>query len=526
MAALQTQAGTAAASKPSATPVPQGEQPDKPQITRIQPSQSPTSPEPVQTSPTIQPTPDTAAPARPAKPGQQALATGQTGIQTPTQVPPEPTGEPPKTTSQATQKPRRAPPPPPAPTPLSLLDQAFARPYLLAVPVIVILLIGWGASRLRGRFRESKQGADEGAPAFAESDATANSPGTFSPAGTDSGLAARGGGDGDEVDPLEEAEIFLAYGRDEQAEELLQEAIAAHPARFEIHLKLLEIYVKQGNKDAFEKLARDIQQKSSSEGEIWDRVVKLGYAIDPDNPRYADGAGDEAERSDYAQTTGDMSASREHLDFDVGMDDHSESGTSTPAGTHIDLGANMAVEKSQVMDTQTIDVTNDSVGVDSDMNLDPPSLDPPSLDHGASALDLSADDSSNAIDFDSDTSGDEPAVTEQQEELGASSTDSGLDFDVNEMSFDAGGGEQSESSDVPALDLSGLSLDLDGTSTNEMESSGKDDKWFEVQTKFDLAKAYQEMGDNDGAREILKEVISEGDSEQKAAAESVLSSLE
>ena len=219
-----------------------------------------------------------------------------------------------------------------------------------------------------------------------------------------------------------------------------------------------------------------------------------------------------------------MSASREHLDFDVGMDDHSESGTSTPAGTHIDLGANMAVEKSQVMDTQTIDVTNDSVGVDSDMNLDPPSL-----DHGASALDLSADDSSNAIDFDfdsdSDTSGDEPAVTEQQEELGVSSTDSGLDFDVNEMSFDAGGGEQSESSDVPALDLSGLSLDLDGTSTNEMESSGKDDKWYEVQTKFDLAKAYQEMGDNDGAREILKEVISEGDSDQKVAAESVLSSL-
>ena len=110
--------------------------------------------------------------------------------------------------------------------------------------------------------------------------------------------------------------------------------------------------------------------------------------------------------------------------------------------------------------------------------------------------------------------------------MGASSTDSGLDFDVNEMSFDAGGGEQSESSDVPALDLSGLSLDLEGTSTNELESSGKDDKWYEVQTKFDLAKAYQEMGDNDGAREILKEVISEGDSEQKAAAESVLSSLE
>jgi pilus assembly protein FimV len=47
-----------------------------------------------------------------------------------------------------------------------------------------------------------------------------------------------------------------------------------------------------------------------------------------------------------------------------------------------------------------------------------------------------------------------------------------------------------------------------------------------VQTKFDLAKAYQEMGDKDGAREILKEVIAEGDAEQKAAAQAVLASLE
>ena len=77
----------------------------------------------------------------------------------------------------------------------------------------------------------------------------------------------------------------------------------------------------------------------------------------------------------------------------------------------------------------------------------------------------------------------------------------------------------------PALDLSGISLDLDETTASVPDASGKDDKWYEVQTKFDLAKAYQEMGDNDGAREILKEVISEGDSDQKVAAESVLSSL-
>ena len=79
---------------------------------------------------------------------------------------------------------------------------------------------------------------------------------------------------------------------------------------------------------------------------------------------------------------------------------------------------------------------------------------------------------------------------------------------------------------MPALDLSGISLDLDGASATTSDSADKDEKWYEVQTKFDLAKAYQEMGDKDGAREILQEVIAEGDSEQKAAAESVLASLD
>ena len=46
-------------------------------------------------------------------------------------------------------------------------------------------------------------------------------------------------------------------------------------------------------------------------------------------------------------------------------------------------------------------------------------------------------------------------------------------------------------------------------------AAAKDDKWYDVQTKFDLAKAYQEMGDKEGAREILREVIAEGDADRR-----------
>jgi pilus assembly protein FimV len=84
------------------------------------------------------------------------------------------------------------------------------------------------------------------------------------------------------------------------------------------------------------------------------------------------------------------------------------------------------------------------------------------------------------------------------------------------------------SSDILDFDLSGISLDLDSTATGLQTSPAgpiKNDHWFDVQTKFDLAKAYQEMGDKDSAREILKEVVAEGDVQQQADAKALLEVL-
>jgi pilus assembly protein FimV len=83
------------------------------------------------------------------------------------------------------------------------------------------------------------------------------------------------------------------------------------------------------------------------------------------------------------------------------------------------------------------------------------------------------------------------------------------------------------SSDILDFDLSSISLDLNSTATGMQSAPAplKNDHWFDVQTKFDLAKAYQEMGDKESAREILKEVIAEGDAQQQAEAKSLLEAL-
>lgn len=74
-----------------------------------------------------------------------------------------------------------------------------------------------------------------------------------------------------------------------------------------------------------------------------------------------------------------------------------------------------------------------------------------------------------------------------------------------------------------SLDLNLPSLDLGGVPPTP--SVAHDARWQEVATKFDLAKVYKEMGDKDGAREILQEVIREGDAQQQEEAKALLASL-
>ena len=77
--------------------------------------------------------------------------------------------------------------------------------------------------------------------------------------------------------------------------------------------------------------------------------------------------------------------------------------------------------------------------------------------------------------------------------------------------------------------IEGLDLALEGDPKTLPSGAAKDQEknghWYDVQTKFDLAKAYQEMGDRDGAREILQEVVKEGDGEQQVQAKKLLDSL-
>lgn len=96
--------------------------------------------------------------------------------------------------------------------------------------------------------------------------------------------------DTNEVDPVAEADVYIAYGRDAQAEEILKEALRTHPDRHPVRLKLLEIYATRKDARAFELQARELHALTNGQGDDWAHAAALGLGIDPQNPLYANAA--------------------------------------------------------------------------------------------------------------------------------------------------------------------------------------------------------------------------------------------
>ncbi|WP_211172343.1 FimV/HubP family polar landmark protein [Massilia forsythiae] len=93
--------------------------------------------------------------------------------------------------------------------------------------------------------------------------------------------------DTNEVDPVAEADVYIAYGRDAQAEEILKEALRTHPDRMPVRLKLLEIYAARKDLRAFETQAGEVYGMTRGQGGEWAQAAALGLSIDPHNPLYA-----------------------------------------------------------------------------------------------------------------------------------------------------------------------------------------------------------------------------------------------
>lgn len=93
--------------------------------------------------------------------------------------------------------------------------------------------------------------------------------------------------DTNEVDAVAEADVYIAYGRDEQAEEILQDALRTHPERNALRVKLLEIYASRKDVQKFGKLAADLYGITHGTGDEWMQAAQLGQMLEPANLLYS-----------------------------------------------------------------------------------------------------------------------------------------------------------------------------------------------------------------------------------------------
>lgn len=184
--------------------------------------------------------------------------------------------------------------PEPVPEP-SFLDSLLSSVDLLMLGGAAgIALLGSGWMYLRNKRRRDLDSFERGiltSGGLRANTVFGNTTGTASTADTsfltDFAQSADGSMiDTNDVDPIAEAEVYMAYGRDAQAEEILKDAISKEPKRYELHLKLLEMYAARKDISAFEAIAGELYTTLGADDPTWAKVAELGVTVEPDNPLY------------------------------------------------------------------------------------------------------------------------------------------------------------------------------------------------------------------------------------------------
>ncbi|MEA1890031.1 MAG: FimV/HubP family polar landmark protein [Pseudomonadota bacterium] len=383
----------------------------------------------------------------------------------------------------------------------------------------------------------------------------------------------------DEVDPLAEAEVYMAYGRDEQAEEVLKEAAGKNPDRHELKLKLLEIYQSRKDVSSFETLAEELYPADGNiPMNVWAKVVEMGKIVNPDNPLFQGDLklqeetlfGDKDRKEDVPlsdlldtdtveteeanlmdalnkdeepediteEITEESFVETDEMEviegFELPVEEKADNETAESSDTK---GDDFPEPDEEVLNLDLGDFTPDEAHETNSFDLDSLELNLAELEGDTEESDETSEES---IDFNldgidlelDDTSESEGSIAEITDIEGIEDLDLDLGSEEN-VSDTAEVSIQDET--LEFADLGDLALDesdsgLGGSDIGTVDESaempaGANETWDEAGTKLDLARAYIEMDDKDSAQSILEEVAKEGTDNQKNEARDLLNQI-
>ena len=415
--------------------------------------------------------------------------------------------------SPVAKKPVVAPTPPEP----SLIDELTDNPLVLPGAGLLLLLLGaFGFYRYRAQhknavnvdssFLESRLqpdsffGASGGQRVDTSEGRATGSSLVYSP----SQLDAAG-----DVDPVAEADVYLAYGRDLQAEEILKEAMRTTPRRVAIHSKLMEIYAKRRDIKAFAVVAAEAFNLTQGQGPEWVHISDLGRNLDPGNPMYQPGgqpnvaikASEEIAQNTAAAAFGsstipqmppshpEVAAVPMDLDLDFSIGD--EPAAAPPALTPAPAPAVAVAPAHQTEPTVAMQLPPDPIfkGLEMDFSLDDTVAIKPTPETPVAPKPAAQPAAAPPI----------PVVAAPDNGM--------LEFDLGSLSLDLSG-PTTESPLLAASDASALSVSGDP-----------------LETKFALAEEFRTLGDTDGARSLAEEVAAQAKGPLKSKAQTFLASL-
>ncbi len=420
----------------------------------------------------------------------------------------------------------------------SLMDEVLSSPTLLGIAmgvIIILLALVWLLfSRKRASatdFQESILLNNEDSSVVSSLDEANDIPthteetsflSDFSPSDIDALQDETG-----EVDPLSEADVYIAYGRYQQAEELIRQAIEKEPERDILKYKLFDILYAVKNKDGFVALAEENAGTALESGDraSWKRVLSMGKLLSPEHPLFVnaddmdaeddlfslddDLLEEELDESDFA----DLDATLAEADFgvkesDAGLDDSDEAGV---------------ISEDDIME-MTGDLDDTGVGdFDFDTSLDDESIN-------------AALDELEGLDVPEDSATVQEDDSESEDDFMLSLSDLEDESEKTVLSLHASTNEESSEDASLANELEDTIIDFpesapesaggpsdadDALQDMDFDTSADEGMQDEVATKLDLARAYVEMGDSEGAVDILDEVLSEGNEEQRQEAQKI-----
>ncbi len=458
-------------------------------------------------------------------------------------------------------------PAPAAPVDEGLLGSLLANPLMLAAGggVLVLLLAGLLIQSRRKAMAEDELDDELLADHPAEqAHATpfAVSPEIEAPAFDEPSTVADSQKPASDV--LLEADTMIAYGRLPQAAELLQEAINSEPQRRDLRLKLLEVRAEMSDSHAFAREEAELREIGGSDAEI-DKLKSRYPAIagaalagagamasefdslnfdlpaDAESPAQAaeeefdfslddlesqlGGFDEPAEQS--ASVSSEAQESDFSFDFQLGEAKAEEPSETLPGEdpfAGFDLGAELDSASGTVAESaepaSEVEESDFSFDLDSELASTDREEAVDSLDFDFAVSEESKPEAESALPMDFDLSLDD--------ELPAGA---GEDFAAQLGEMDAELEELARRVDEPAKELE-FAASAPAQSSAAALGSGELDEDFgflagtdETTTKLDLARAYIEMGDADGARDILDEILSEGNESQRQEAREMLTTL-